>query len=44
VEASANRYLDDLEDPVKRAAEHAKIERLETPFGKDPLLRKGGAR
>ena len=35
-------FLENLKDPVKRAAYFAKIEREETPFGKDPRLTKDG--
>ena len=36
------RFLEDLDDPAKLAAYHAMMERETAPFGKDPLLRKGG--
>jgi predicted DNA-binding protein len=40
VDECMNLFLDDLEDPAKAAAFHAKIDRQEAPFGPDPLVRK----
>jgi hypothetical protein len=32
--------MEDLKDPAKAAAYHAKMDRQEAPFGPDPLVRK----
>jgi hypothetical protein len=40
VETCAHRYLDDMEDPAKRAAYHAKLDWEAAPYGFDPILRK----
>jgi hypothetical protein len=44
VEACAHLWLDDMEDPAYRAAEHAAMDRKEAPYGFDPLMRRDGAR
>lgn len=40
VEECMDFFLDELEDPAKAAAYHAKMDRAEAPYGPDPLVRK----
>jgi len=41
VEEAKAVFADEMQDPIARAAYHAKMDRREAPYGPDPLLKKG---